>query len=80
MNADPVPAADAHAVLHPAFRWQVPARLDIAQASWRAPGILIGLTGLAQLDVNPAAWGTRPSPELLAAIDAIRRQHRDPAQ
>jgi aryl-alcohol dehydrogenase-like predicted oxidoreductase len=38
------------------------------------------VTSVAQLDENLAAWGTALSPELQAAIDAIRWQWRDPAQ
>jgi aryl-alcohol dehydrogenase-like predicted oxidoreductase len=38
------------------------------------------VTSIAQFDENLAAWGTTLSPELLAAIDAIRWRHRDPAQ
>ncbi|MDP2004950.1 MAG: AMP-binding protein [Rubrivivax sp.] len=42
MTADTLAAADAHAALHAAFRWQVPARFNIAQACctrWaRGPG------------------------------------------
>jgi aryl-alcohol dehydrogenase-like predicted oxidoreductase len=41
---------------------------------------LIGVTSLAQLDENLAAWDTPLSPELLAGIDAIRWRRRDPAQ
>jgi aryl-alcohol dehydrogenase-like predicted oxidoreductase len=41
---------------------------------------IIGVTTKAQLDEDIAAWGTTLSPELLAAIDAIRWRHRDPAQ
>ncbi|MDP2004952.1 MAG: aldo/keto reductase [Rubrivivax sp.] len=54
--------------------------LAFCYGSWRVASTLIGVTSLAQLDQNLAAWGTTLSPELLAAIDAIRWQHRDPAQ
>jgi aryl-alcohol dehydrogenase-like predicted oxidoreductase len=37
------------------------------------------VTTLAQLDENLDAWGTTLSKELLAAIDAIRLELRDPA-
>ncbi len=40
---------------------------------------IIGVTSLAQLDENLDAWGTTLSPELLAAIDVIRKALRDPA-
>ncbi len=54
--------------------------LAFCYGSWRVASTIIGVTSLAQLDENLAAWGTSLSPELLAAIDAIRWQHRDPAQ
>ena len=59
-----------------------PAHLALAfcYTSWRVASTIIGVTSLAQLDDNLAAWGTVLSPELLAAIDAIRWQLRDPAQ
>jgi len=38
------------------------------------------VTKPAQLDANIDAWGLTLSSELLAEIDAIRWQHRDPAQ
>ena len=41
---------------------------------------IIGVTSLAQLDECLDAWSVQLSPELLKAIDAIRWQHRDPAQ
>ena len=41
---------------------------------------IIGVTSLAQLDECLDAWSVQLGPELLKAIDAIRWQHRDPAQ
>ena len=41
---------------------------------------IIGVTTIAQLDENLDVWGTQLSPELLAAIDAVRWELRDPAQ
>jgi hypothetical protein len=38
------------------------------------------VTSLTQLDADLDAWGTTLSPEVLAAIDAIRWELRDPAQ
>jgi hypothetical protein len=38
------------------------------------------VTSLAQLDECLDAWTVQLSPELLAAIDAIRWELRDPAQ
>lgn len=59
-----------------------PSRLALAfcYGSWRVASTIIGVTSLAQLDECLDAWGTTLSPELLAAIDGIRRVHRDPAQ
>lgn len=54
--------------------------LAFCYGSWRVRSTIIGVTTLAQLDENLAAWGTRLSPELLQQIDAIRWAHRDPAQ
>jgi aryl-alcohol dehydrogenase-like predicted oxidoreductase len=47
--------------------------------NWRCASTIIGVTTLAQLDENLDAWGTQLSPELLAKIDAIRWEMRDPA-
>ena len=47
---------------------------------WRVSSTIIGVTSLAQLDEDLDAWDTRLSPELLAAIDAVRWEMRDPAQ
>jgi aryl-alcohol dehydrogenase-like predicted oxidoreductase len=41
---------------------------------------IIGVTTLSQLDECLDAWGTTLSPELVAAIDKIRWESRDPAQ
>jgi aryl-alcohol dehydrogenase-like predicted oxidoreductase len=59
-----------------------PTRLALAfcYTNWRVASTIIGVTTLAQLDDNLAAWGTTLSPELLAAIDQIRWEIRDPAQ
>jgi aryl-alcohol dehydrogenase-like predicted oxidoreductase len=59
-----------------------PTRLALAFCctNWRVASTIVGVTTLAQLDENLAAWGTTLSPDLLAEIDAIRRVHRDPAQ
>jgi aryl-alcohol dehydrogenase-like predicted oxidoreductase len=58
-----------------------PAQLALAFCYTRAKvaSTIIGVTSLAQLDENIAAYGTRLTPELLAAIDAIRWEIRDPA-
>jgi aryl-alcohol dehydrogenase-like predicted oxidoreductase len=59
-----------------------PAQMALAfcYGNWRVASTIIGVTSVTQLDANLAAWGTRLGPELLAAIDAIRWKHRDPAQ
>jgi aryl-alcohol dehydrogenase-like predicted oxidoreductase len=59
-----------------------PARMALAwcYTNWRVSSTIIGVTSLAQLDENIDAWGTTLPPELLAAIDAIRLDMRDPAQ
>jgi aryl-alcohol dehydrogenase-like predicted oxidoreductase len=59
-----------------------PAQMALAfcYGNWRVASTLIGVTSIEQLDQNLAAWGTTLSPELLAAIDAIRWRRRDPAQ
>ena len=54
--------------------------LAFCYTSWRVASTIIGVTSVAQLDENLAAWGTVLAPELLAAIDAIRWRLRDPAQ
>jgi aryl-alcohol dehydrogenase-like predicted oxidoreductase len=45
----------------------------------RVASTIIGVTSLAQLDDNLNAWGTQLSPEVLAEIDRIRWELRDPA-
>jgi len=54
--------------------------LAFCYRSWRVASTIIGVTSIAQLDENIAAWSTALSPELLDAIDGIRWRHRDPAQ
>jgi diketogulonate reductase-like aldo/keto reductase len=46
---------------------------------WQVASTIIGVTTLAQLDEDLDAWGTTLSPELLAEIDKIRWEIRDPA-
>ncbi|MBA2673353.1 aldo/keto reductase [Ramlibacter sp.] len=53
--------------------------LAFCYTNWRVASTIIGVTSEAQLDENIDAWGTQPAPELLAAIDATRWNHRDPA-
>lgn len=47
--------------------------------NWRVASTIVGVTSLAQLDENLDAWGTKLSPEILAEIDKIRWEIRDPA-
>jgi aryl-alcohol dehydrogenase-like predicted oxidoreductase len=59
-----------------------PVRLALAfcYRNWRVASTIIGITTLEQLDEDIDAWSTELSPELLAAIDRIRWEMRDPAQ
>ena len=54
--------------------------LAFCYRSWRVASTIIGVTSIAQFDENLAAWSVQLSPELLAAVDAIRWRLRDPAQ
>jgi aryl-alcohol dehydrogenase-like predicted oxidoreductase len=54
--------------------------LAFCYRNWRVASTIIGVTSVAQLDECLDAWGTTLSPELLAAIDKIRWETRDPAQ
>jgi aryl-alcohol dehydrogenase-like predicted oxidoreductase len=53
--------------------------LAFCYTSWRVASTIIGVTSLDQLDENLNAWGTQLSPEVLAGIDRIRWEMRDPA-
>jgi len=53
--------------------------LAFCYGNWRVASTIIGVTSVAQLDENLDAWGTKLSPELLAAIDKIRWEMHDPA-
>ena len=59
-----------------------PSQLALAfcYTNWRVASTIIGVTTLSQLDECLDAWGTTLSPELLAEIDKIRWESRDPAQ
>ncbi len=59
-----------------------PAQMALAfcYTKWQVASTIIGVTSLAQLDADLDAWGTNLSPDLLAAIDAVRWEMRDPAQ
>jgi aryl-alcohol dehydrogenase-like predicted oxidoreductase len=47
--------------------------------NWRVASTIIGVTSLAHLEEAVDAWGTQLSPDLLAEIDRIRWEMRDPA-
>jgi len=53
--------------------------LAFCYTKWQVASTIIGVTSVAQLDEDLNAWGTALAPELLAKIDAIRWQVRDPA-
>jgi len=58
-----------------------PTRMALAfcYSKWQVASTIIGVTSAAQLEEDLDAWGTTLSPELLEAIDAIRKELRDPA-
>ena len=53
--------------------------LAFCYTKWQVASTIIGVTSVAQLDENLDAWGQTLSPEVLAAVDAIRWETRDPA-
>ena len=59
-----------------------PAKMALAfcYTHWRVASTIIGVTSVAQLDECLDAWGTTLTPELLAEIDKVRWEIRDPAQ
>ena len=58
-----------------------PTRMALAwcYGNWRVASTIIGVTSLAQLEEDLDAWGTQLAPEVLAEIDRIRWELRDPA-
>ncbi|MES3003607.1 MAG: aldo/keto reductase [Pseudomonadota bacterium] len=46
---------------------------------WQVASTIIGVRTVAQLEEDVAVWGTKLSPEVLAEIDRIRAEMRDPA-
>ncbi len=58
-----------------------PARMALAwcYTKWQVASTIIGVTSVAQLDEDLDAWGTKLSPQVLAEIDRIRWEIRDPA-
>ena len=53
--------------------------LAFCYTKWQVASTIIGVTSVAQLDEDIDALGITLSPEVLAAIDAIRWEIRDPA-
>jgi len=53
--------------------------LAFCYTKWQVASTIIGVTSVAQLDEDIEAYGTTLAPEVLAAIDAIRLEMRDPA-
>ncbi len=53
--------------------------LAFCYTKWQVASTIIGVTSVRQLDEDLDAWGTTLSPALLAAIDAVRWEMRDPA-
>ncbi len=54
--------------------------LAFCYTKWQVASTIIGVTSVAQLDECLDVWGTTLSQDLLASIDAIRWESRDPAQ
>jgi aryl-alcohol dehydrogenase-like predicted oxidoreductase len=46
---------------------------------WLVASTIIGVTSVAQLDENIDAWGTTLTPEVMAEVDKLRWEMRDPA-
>jgi aryl-alcohol dehydrogenase-like predicted oxidoreductase len=51
--------------------------LAFCYTKWQVASTIIGVTTLAQLEEDVAAWGTQLAPNVLKAIDAIRWEMRD---
>ena len=58
-----------------------PAQMALAfcYTKWQVASTIIGVTSVAQFDEDLSAYGTTLSPEVLAEIDKIRWELRDPA-
>jgi aryl-alcohol dehydrogenase-like predicted oxidoreductase len=79
-RADALAAARRYNVLARA-NGMTPTKMALAwcYTKWQVASTIIGVRTLEQLDEDLAAWGTKLSPELLAEIDKIRWEMRDPA-
>jgi aryl-alcohol dehydrogenase-like predicted oxidoreductase len=53
--------------------------LAFCYTRWSVASTIIGVTSVAQLEEDVSFWGTQLSAEVLAEIDAIRLEYRDPA-
>ncbi len=53
--------------------------LAFCYTKWQVASTIIGVTSVAQLDEDISAFGTTLTPDVLATIDAIRLEMRDPA-
>ena len=53
--------------------------LAFCYTKWQVASTIIGVTSVAQFDENLAAWGRQLPPDVLAEIDKIRWEIRDPA-
>ncbi len=53
--------------------------LAFCRAKWLVASTIIGVTSVAQLDENIDAWGHTLTPEVLAEVDKLRWEMRDPA-
>lgn len=53
--------------------------LAFCYTKWQVASTIIGVTTLSQLDEDLDVWGTTLTPEVLAEIDKIRWEVRDPA-
>ena len=54
--------------------------LAFCYTRWQVASTIIGVTSRAQLDEDLDAWGITLTPQVLAEIDKIRWEMRDPAQ
>ncbi len=53
--------------------------LAFCHSKWQVASTIIGVTSLAQLEENLDAWDKRLPPEVLAEVDKLRWEMRDPA-
>jgi len=54
--------------------------LAFCYTQWRVASTIMGVTSVAHLEENLAAWGRTLPAEVWAEIDVIRKEMRDPAQ